>query len=99
MFYSIHSKKNDIRLPLGSGQSYNFTFIGHLDVVLDVIEGGQVELLEILGVLYGDDVLPGERFVRDQLLPVLRLYVQLLHRLNGTAGNERRSSTHWDIVK
>ena len=39
------------------------TFVEYFDVIANVVELGDVELVEKFGVLYVDDVLTGERDV------------------------------------
>ena len=46
-----------------------------------MVEVVQVELVEVPRVLQRDDVLPLERFVRQQVFPVLCLDVQLFDGL------------------
>ena len=60
---------------------WSLTVIVDLQVVLEMVEVVHVELVEVPRVLQRDDVLPLERFVRQQVFPVLRLDVQLFDGL------------------
>ena len=58
------------------------TVIVNFEAVLDVMEVVEVDLLVVVGVLQHDEVLPRERLVREQVLPVLGLDVELVHGLS-----------------
>lgn len=55
--------------------------IHHLQVLLDVVEGLQIPPSQVEGVLDVDDVLAAEGLIRQQILPIFRLNIQLLQGL------------------
>ena len=55
------------------------TFIFDFLLVFHVMEIGNVEFVQMRRILEGDDVLSGERLVRQQFLPILGLQVELFN--------------------
>ena len=46
-----------------------------------MVERGEVELVQVVRILNCDQIFPRERFIRDQVLPESRLYVESFHSL------------------
>uniref|UniRef100_A0A6B0V688 Uncharacterized protein n=1 Tax=Ixodes ricinus TaxID=34613 RepID=A0A6B0V688_IXORI len=69
---------NHPQCVLGVGLESLLFGIHNLEVVLEVMKARNVEFFQVSGVLQGNDVLPRERFVRQQVLEVLGAQIELI---------------------
>ena len=59
------------------------TVVVHFQFVLDVVKVVHVELVRLLRILQHNDILPRDGLVSQQLLPVLRLDIELVDGVVG----------------